>query len=101
MSDGVGKHEERRNAARLLLSRVCCIVGLLSAAGGIVFALLGASDNVSAGAVGAALGIVGYFLGDRRLGAVTIALGMIAVFIMAAASTGLRPGVAPVGHGYD
>jgi VIT1/CCC1 family predicted Fe2+/Mn2+ transporter len=101
MSDGEGKQEERRNAARLLLSRVCCIVGLLSAAGGIAFALLGASDNVSAGAVGAALGIVGYFLGDRRLGAVTIALGVIAVFIMAAASTGLIPGVAPVGHGYD
>src|SRR3712207_7868431 len=54
-------------------------------------ALLGASANVSAGAVGAALGILGYFLGMRRLGAATIVLGVVAVFVMAAASTGLIP----------
>jgi hypothetical protein len=101
MSENVDKREERRNAAKLLLSRVCCIVGLLLGAGGILSALLSASNNVSAGAVGAALGIVGYFLGERRLGTATIVLGVIAVFIMAAASTGLIPGVTPVGHGYD
>ena len=27
--------------------------------------------------------------------------GLAAVFFMAAASTGLIPGVAPLGHGYD
>jgi hypothetical protein len=47
------------------------------------------------------LGILGYFLGARRLGAATIVLGVVAVFFMAAASTGLIPGVAPLGHGYD
>jgi hypothetical protein len=76
-------------------------VGLLFGAGGIVFAVLSASVNLSAGAVGIVLGLVGYFLGVRRLGAATIAMGVIALFFMAAASTGLIPGVTPPGHGYD
>ena len=58
-------------------------------------------EPLSAGAVGIVLGLVGYFLGLRRLGAVAIAVGVIALFFMAAASTGLIPGVAPPGHGYD
>lgn len=70
-------------------------------AGGIVLAILGASVNLSAGAVGIALGVLSYFLGVRRLGAATIFLGVITIFFMAAASTGFIPGVAPAGHGYD
>jgi hypothetical protein len=50
--------------------------------------------------MGAALGILGYSLGTRRLGVAPIVLGVVAVFFMAAASTGLIPGVTPVGHGY-
>jgi hypothetical protein len=101
MSEDVGKKEERTNVAKLLGGRICCLAGLLLGAGGILFALLGASANVSAGAVGLALGVLGYFLGARRLGAATVVLGIVAVFFMAAASTGLIPGVTPVGHGYD
>jgi hypothetical protein len=101
MSEGVDKGEGREGMAKLLLGRISCVVGLLFGAGGILFALLGASANVSAGAVGAALGVLGYFLGARRLAAATIVLGVVAVFFMAAASTGLLPGVAPFGHGYD
>ena len=70
-------------------------------AGGIVLAILGASVNLSAGAVGIALGVLGYFLGVRRLGAATNFLGVITIFFIAAASTGFIPGVAPAGHGYD
>ena len=98
MSEGIDKGH---GVAKLLGGRISCVVGILFGAGGILFALLGASANVSAGAVGAALGILGYFLGARRLGAATIVLGVIAVFVMAAASTGLIPGVTPVGHGYN
>ena len=75
-------------------------MGILLGAGGILFALLGASANVSAGAVGAALGVLGYFLGARRLGTATIVLGVIAIYFMAAAA-GLIPGVESLGHGYD
>ena len=69
-------------------------------AGGFVVAILGASVNLSAGAVRIALGVLGYFLGAMRLGAASVVLGA-AVFFMAAVSTGLIPGVAPLGHGYD
>jgi hypothetical protein len=100
MSDDVSRGKGREGAAKLFLGRISCLVGLLFGGGGILFALLGASANVSAGAVGAALGILGYFLGMRRLGAATIVLGVVAVFVMAAASTGLIPGVGPFGHGY-
>jgi hypothetical protein len=99
-SEGIEREEARVHAAKALLARISCVAGLLSAAGGILFALLGASANVSAGAVGVALGILGYFLGARRLGAATLVLGVIAVLFMAAA-TGIIPGVGPFGHGYD
>jgi len=101
LSERIGKGDGREGAAKLLGGRISCVVGILLGAGGILFALLGASANVSAGAVGAALGILGYFLGARRLGAATVVLGTVALFVVAAASTGLIPGVAPVGHGYS
>jgi hypothetical protein len=101
VSERIDKAEGREEAAKLLGGRISCFVGILSGAGGILFALLGASANVSAGAVGVALGILGYFLGARRLGVASIVLGVITVFIMAAAATGLIPGVGPFGHGYN
>jgi hypothetical protein len=101
MGEGIDKSEGRKGATKLLGGRISCIVGILFGAGGILFSLLGASANVSTGAVGAALGVLGYFFGARRLGAATIVLGVIAVFFMAAATTGLIPGVESLGHGYD
>ena len=101
MTEDTNQSRKREDALKVLLGRICCLIGLLFGAGGIVFAILSASVNVSAGAVGIVLGLVGYFLGVRQLGALTIALGVVALFFMAAASTGLIPGVAPPGHGYD
>jgi len=101
LTEGTDQGREREDALKLLLGRICCVVGLLFGAGGIVFSILSASVNLSAGAVGIVLGLVGYFLGVRRLGAAAIAVGVIALFFMAAVSTGLIPGVAPPGHGYD
>jgi hypothetical protein len=95
------KEKARRESARELLGTVSCIVGILCGVGGVLFAILGASDNVSAGVIGAVLGIFGFFLGQRRLAVVAIVIGVATVFFMAAASTGLIPGVSPVGHGYD
>ena len=45
--------------------------------------------NLSAGALGIVLGLVGYYLGVRRLGGAAIAVGVLALFFMAATSTGL------------
>jgi hypothetical protein len=47
----------------------------------------------------AALGVVGYFLGARRLGAATVVVGVAAVLFVAA--VGLIPGLEPPGHGYQ
>jgi hypothetical protein len=101
LTEDIEQSRKREGVLKLLLGRICCVVGLLFGAGGIVFSILSASVNLSAGAVGIVLGLVGYFLGVRRLGAATIAVGVIALFFMAAASTGLIPGVTPPGHGYD
>ena len=100
MSDGIDKGEGPKGAAMLLGGRISCIVGILFRAGGILFALLGASANVSSGVVGVALGVLGYFLCARRLGAVTIVLGMIAVFFMGAAATGEAPPPGGVNTGW-
>jgi len=101
MQENTSKVDGREGLLKLLLGRICCLVGLLLGAGGFVVATLGASVNLSAGAVGIALGVLGYFLGARRLGAASVVLGVGAVFFMAAASTSLIPGIEPLGHGYD
>lgn len=97
MTEGTDRGRKRKDALKVLLGRTCRVVGLLFGAGGIVFASLSARVKVSSEAVGMVLGPVGHFLGVRRLGAATIAGGAIALFFMAAASTGLVPGVAPRG----
>ncbi len=83
----------REQQVTLLAGRVSCILGLLLGVGGIVAALFGGTANVSIGAVGAALGILGYFLDSRRLGTVTVLLCVAALFFGLAASQGLIPGI--------
>jgi hypothetical protein len=97
-SEDVGGPSGERGAGRerqvmLLAGRASCILGLLLGAGGIVAALFGGTANVTVGAVGAALGILGYFLGSRRLGTVTVLLCVAALFFGLAASQGLIPGI--------
>jgi hypothetical protein len=94
------REKARKDAAREFLGTVSCVLGILCGVGGILFAILGASNNVSAGAVGAVLGILGYLLGQRRLAVAAIVIGVITVFFMAA-STDLIPGVTPMGYGYE
>jgi hypothetical protein len=90
-----------KTQAKRLGGWVACAVGILLGLGGIVGALLGVTEDVSAGVLGMALGVLGYYLGARRLGAATVVLGTLALFFVVAASTGLIPGVAPLGHGYN
>jgi hypothetical protein len=77
LTEDTDQGTKRDDALKLLLGRICCLLGLLFGAGGIVFSVLRASVNLSAGAVGIVLGLVGYFLGVRRLGAATIAVGVL------------------------
>jgi VIT1/CCC1 family predicted Fe2+/Mn2+ transporter len=68
---------------------------MLFAAGSVLATLVGGTPYVSGGALGAALGILGYFLGSRRLATVTAVVGMVAIFFALAASQGLIPGIQP------
>ncbi len=83
----------REHQVMLLAGRISCVLGLLLGLGGIAAALLGGGASISPGAVGAALGILGYFLGSRRLGTVTVLLCVAALFFGLAASQGLIPGI--------
>jgi hypothetical protein len=93
---GKGKNQTKR-----LGGLISCVLGLLLAVGGMVGPFLALTEDVSPGVVAMLLGVLGYSLGARRLGAVTVVLGTIALFFVLAASTGLIPGVAPSGHGYN
>jgi site-specific recombinase len=90
-----------KNQAKRLGGRIACVLGILLGLGGIVGALLGATEDISAGVLAIVVGVLGYSLGARRLGVATVVLGTVALFVVAAASTGLLPGVAPMGHGYS
>ena len=90
-----------KNQAKRLGGLISCVLGLLLALGGIVGALLALTQDVSSGVVAMVLGVLGYYLGERRLGAATVVLGTVALFFVVAASTGLVPGLAPAGHGYN
>ncbi len=99
--ESAGEAKGKRQAKRLggLISSV---LGLLLGLGTIAGALLGVvTEDVSPGVLALVLGVIGYYLGARRLGAATVVLGTIALFFVVAASTGLVPGVAPSGHGYS
>jgi site-specific recombinase len=96
LGEGKGKYQAKR-----LGGLISCVLGLLLGLGGIVGTLLGATEDISTGVLAIVLGTLGYSLGARRLGAATVVLGTVALFVVAAASTGLLPGVAPMGHGYS
>ncbi len=86
---GAGREEQ----AKLPGARIACIVGLLFGLGSVLAALVGGTPNVSGGALGVALGILGYFLGARRLATATVVLCVAAIFFALAASQGFIPGI--------
>ena len=74
--------EARAQNAESGAATLVCALGLIIALGSAIatiFASVGA-DVISGGAVGIALGILGYFLGAGRLGVATIAVSVLAMF---------------------
>jgi hypothetical protein len=92
--------DQGKNQAKRLGGLIVSVLGILLGLGGIVGALLALTQDVSSGVVAMLLGVLRYSLGVRRLGTATVVLGTVALFFVVAASTGLIPGVAPLGHGY-
>jgi len=89
-----------KNQAKRLGGLIVSVLGILLGLGGIVGPFLALTQDVSSGVLAMLLGVLGYSLGVRRLGTATVILGTVALFFVVAASTGLIPGVAPLGHGY-
>lgn len=77
-----GDMEARARNARSSAATFVCVLGLIIAVGSAIatiFAGVGV-DVISGGAVGIALGILGYFLGAGRLGVATIVISVLAMF---------------------
>lgn len=89
--DGTPVRTEGGQRAKLLGAGIACVVGVLFGLGSVLAALVGGTPNVSGGALGAALGILGYFLGARRLASATVVLCVAAIFFALAASQGMIP----------
>ena len=90
-----GESQGREGRAKLLLGGTSCAVGVLLGIGQILAALYGGGANTSAGALGIAFGILGYFLGPRWLATATVFLCAAAILFGLAASQGLIPGIEP------
>ncbi len=80
--------------AKLLGSWISCAIGILLAAGTGIAAFLGGGANTTAAALGVGFGVLGYFLGSRKLATATVFLCAAAILFGLAASQGLIPGIA-------
>jgi hypothetical protein len=73
-------------AVKLLIGRIASILGILAGVGGAVAALAVQSTDITPGAAAILLGVVGYFLGARRLGAASVVVGVVLLMVLAGAS---------------
>ena len=91
-----GGDKQREQTAKSFFALVVCVVGILLGLVGLVtpfFTGPATTADVSMQAVGILLGIVGYYLGARRLAIVAVGLCIVAIFFGLAASQGLIPGI--------
>ena len=93
-----GPDEGREGMVKLLIGRICCVLGILVGVGAIIAVFLGAAASIATGATGIVLGVVGYILGARRLGVAAVVLGVAVLFLVGASSAGFSPGVGAPGH---
>ena len=74
--------------ATLLGGWISCAIGVLLAAGTVFAAFFGGGANTTAAALGVGFGILGYFLGARKLATATVFLCAAAILFGLAASQG-------------
>jgi len=90
----------RGQRARLLAGRISCVVALLLGVGQVFAAIQGAGANATAGILGIAFCILGYFLDSRKLATATVFLCVAAILFGLAASQGFVPGIAPADRAF-
>jgi VIT1/CCC1 family predicted Fe2+/Mn2+ transporter len=86
---------EPAGRATLLGGWISCAIGVLLAVGAVFPTFLGGGAHISASALGVGFGVLGYFLGYRKLATATVFLCAAAILFGLAASQGLVPGIAP------
>ncbi len=84
--------EGLQDTVKLLIGRILSVLGILNGVGGTVAALAIQSPDITFAAVAILLGVVGYFLGARRLGAASVVVGVVLLLVMGGASSGLSDG---------
>ena len=77
---------------RLLAGKISCLIGIVLAVVGVLTTLLGYGASIALEAVGVVFGILGYSLGSRWLGVLTVILCVVTIFFGVAAGQGLIPG---------
>ena len=93
---GPSGDKQREQTAKSFFALVVCVVGILLGLVGLVtpfFTGPATTADVSMQAVGILLGIVGYYLGARRLAIAAVSLCIFAIFFGLAASQDLIPGI--------
>ena len=97
--EGPNEEEGRGQAGRLLGAAIAALGALTGAAGALAAMFQGFLPGaVPATSAGILMGMVGYFLGARRLGRAAAILSAAALVLGAAASQGLVPGVEQSDH---
>jgi hypothetical protein len=93
------------------LRRTGPVLGVATAAAGVPLALVGAvlatgiagrasfTDTVPATTLGAFLGLIGYFLGARKVGRAVVIFAVVALLFGLFASQGYIPGLEATDHG--
>lgn len=77
---------EEANLGKVLVARLLCAVGILLAVIGAFFI------SVALNVLGMVLGMVGYTLGARRLGPITVVLALLTLVIGLLLGQGVLPG---------
>ena len=84
--------QKTAGSLKLLVGRMAPVLGILAGVGGTVATLAVHSTDITPAAAAILLGVAGYFLGARRLGAVSVVVGVALLAVLAGASSGLSQG---------
>jgi hypothetical protein len=83
--DEAGNDPVQQGRATLLGGWISCAIGVLLAVGTVFAAFLDGDPSISASALGVGFGVLGYFLGSRKLATATVFLCAAAILFGLAA----------------
>ncbi len=91
-SQNPGTDEGLQGTVKLLIGRSLSVLGILNGVGGTGATLAIQSTDITFATLAILLGVVGYFLGARRLGAASVIVGVVLLLLLGGASSGFTEG---------